>query len=258
MLPHKPPHDDNGLDIEGAWDNGPVGVYYHQVCKLKLFSSRKLDQALKRKEKLQKEKKDQSTSLALSQPQPGEKTRQTRQTTGLIRDKNLCIWCLKPEDMKHRDRDRWHIMQQLDAWYTFKRHTVHLDDMAMQERLVTSIKSTPDPFAVGIRYHRSCWKKCVIENLYKGSEQTNLHLHDVQLSEMFFHHIRTVILQQHKLYTHFAEPTPGLHSSSSKYWTGWQWGEIHHNIHSSSSKYWTGWQWGEIHHNKNYVTYRIP
>ena len=115
-------------------------------------------------------------------------------------------------------------MQQLDAWYTFKRHTMHLDDMAMRERLVTFIKSTPDPFAVGITYHRSCWKKYVIENLYKGSEQTNLHLHDVQLSEVqeiLFHHIRTVTFEQHELHT-----TPGLHSSSSQLWTGWQCGEI--------------------------------
>ena len=95
-------------------------------------------------------------------------------------------------------------MQQLDAWYTFKRHTMHLDDMAMRERLVTFIKSTPDPFAVEITYHRSCWKKYAIENLYKGSEQTNIHLHDVQLSEVqeiLFHHIRTVIFEQHELHT---------------------------------------------------------
>ena len=101
-----------------AWDNGPFGVYYHQVCKLKLFSRRKLEQALKRKEKLQTEQPDQGNSSTSTQPQDEEKRRHTRQRVGIIHDKNLCIWCLKPEDKKHR-RDKWHIMQQLNAWYAF-------------------------------------------------------------------------------------------------------------------------------------------
>ena len=55
-----------------AWDNGPFGAYYHQVCKLKLFR-RKLEQALKRKEKLQTEQPDQGNSSTSTQPQNEEK-----------------------------------------------------------------------------------------------------------------------------------------------------------------------------------------
>ena len=63
---------------------------------------------------------------------------------------------MKPEDLKHRGRDKWHIMQELDAWFTFKCHTVSLEDLHMEERLLKFVDATPDLFAVKIRFHRSC------------------------------------------------------------------------------------------------------
>ena len=95
-------------------------------------------------------------------------------------------------------------MQQLNAWYAFKRHTVYLEDLSMRERLITFIESTTDPFAAEIRYHRSCWKNHVTDKLYSNNEENNLHLHNVSLSEvkeMFYHHVGTIVFEQHELRT---------------------------------------------------------
>ena len=124
-----------GLDTFGSihqdvvWENGPKGIYFHQSCKITLFSDRKLQQALSRKHKSETEAIE-STQMesdpSASQAPLEDGMRTTRSSTGLIHEKNLCIWCMKPKDEKHPSRDKWHIMQQLDAWYAFRCHTLYL------------------------------------------------------------------------------------------------------------------------------------
>ena len=89
-------------------------------------------------------------------------------------------------------------MQTLDAWYAFKSHTVYLQDLDMR-KLLTLIEATTDPFAVAIRYHRSCWTKYISSS---RQDDSKLHLQHVQISEvrkMFFKYVRMVVLEQHEL-----------------------------------------------------------
>ena len=67
-----------------------------------------------------------------------------------------------------------------------------------------SIESTSDPFAVEIRYHRSCWRKYISSYTQTGKDDPMLHLQHVRLSEareIFFKHVRTVVLEEHEFRT---------------------------------------------------------
>ena len=109
---------------------------------------------------------------------------QTRSNLGLLLNKYLCTWCMKPEDEKHRGRGIWHIFQKMDAWDAFKNDAMYLEDVSMKEWLLTFIRSTPYPLAAEIHYHRSCWRMNVINNLSTGQEDQTLHINHVQLSEV--------------------------------------------------------------------------
>ena len=62
---------------------------------------------------------------------------------------------MKARDEKHPTRDKWHLMQTVDAWYAFNAHmTVYLEESDMRDRILALIDAIRDPFAVDIRYHR--------------------------------------------------------------------------------------------------------
>ena len=93
-------------------------------------------------------------------------------------------------------------MQTVDAWYAFKMHTMFLQDSKMRDRILMLIDAIPDPFALEIGYHRSCWKKYVSAS--QCSEDGQLHAQDVRLSEVreiFFKHVRFVVFEEHELRT---------------------------------------------------------
>jgi len=185
------------------WDAGPQNMFFHKICKITFSSKRHIQLAIKRRDKslaaeeILQEESSCSASCSVERPQ-----RLSRAASGVIHDKNCCVWCMKPEDEKHPTRDRWHIMQTMDAWYAFKAHTVYLQDIRMRDRILTIIDAIPDPFAAEIRYHRSCWKKYVSPS--KSSEDGQLHVQDIRLSEvreMFFKHVRLVVFEEHELRT---------------------------------------------------------
>ena len=98
------------------WEDGPQGMYVHSNCKIKLFNSRSLEQAKQRKEK-EKEKKSENEEEILTQSNsPVASSIVTRRsTTGLVHSKHLCIWCMKPEDARHKDRknSKLHLLNQV-------------------------------------------------------------------------------------------------------------------------------------------------
>ena len=119
---------------------------------------------------------------------------------GPLHDKLLCVWCMKPEDIKHRRETKLSIIQQLKAWHTFKSHTVHLTDKPMRDKIITLISSTPDPFAAEIRYHKTCWNK-YIHPVYNHDDDGSIHLQDVcanEVKELFLKHVRTVIFERNE------------------------------------------------------------
>ena len=82
-------------------------------------------------------------------------------TSGPIHDKNLCVFCLKARDEKHPTRDKWHLMQTMDAWYAFNAHmTVHLEDSDMRDHILALID------AVTRLLLRSAITALVGENMY--------------------------------------------------------------------------------------------
>ena len=108
---------------------------------------------------------------------------------------------MKPEEAKHPGRDRWCLLQQMDAWHTFKNHmyTIYLEDASLRDRIFTVIANITDPFAVEIRYHSSCWKK-FISPIYHEDDNSmpNIHLqsyvHLAEVCQLFLIHVHKVIL----------------------------------------------------------------
>ena len=60
----------------------------------------------------------------------------------------MCVWCMKEDDIKHGNP--LGIIQQDNAWESFKEHTIHLQNPEMRKRILTLIDSTSDPFAAEI------------------------------------------------------------------------------------------------------------
>ena len=135
----------------------------HQSCIVTLSSSVKLSQAKTRKEK--KERSDTVTptsdkDVLVEQCQYGPNDhKKLRSSTGLLHQKHLCVWCMKPKDTKHPGRSKggWNLMSTDIAWQQFKRHTVLLEDPDIRDRLVKLIDTITDPFGTEMRCHYYCW-----------------------------------------------------------------------------------------------------
>jgi len=102
-------HDRFGTVYETVnWDGRPKNVFFHQVCKITLFSKRHVQLAKTRHGKAAAAKEilveEQSSSGAT--PAPTEISRRLSRTSGPIHDKNLCVWCMKARDEKHPTRDK--------------------------------------------------------------------------------------------------------------------------------------------------------
>eukprot|EP00112_Aurelia_sp_Birch-Aquarium-sp1_P018096 Seg4270.2 transcript_id=Seg4270.2/GoldUCD/mRNA.D3Y31 product="hypothetical protein" protein_id=Seg4270.2/GoldUCD/D3Y31 len=118
----------------------------------------------------------------------------TRQS-GPLQKKELCIWCMKPDNKKNTG-DSFHQIQQLTAWARFKEHTIFLKEDQMRDRILAVIAATHDPFATEIYYHRSCWKKH-IRLTYETTDSAITHAQNMRINEvkeLFFQHVRKVVL----------------------------------------------------------------
>ena len=192
---------------ETNWAAGPKGLYIHNKCRIELSSKEKLGKARKRWGKVEEENRrieepvNDSANDELEISEPHSK-RPRRSSTDVLHDKHLCVWCMKGKDDRHVDRSKskFYIISTYTAWYTFKRHTINLEDEVMRERITSLIHSTDDPFAVEIRYHESCWKT------YASRKTTgdNIHVANVQLKEahnVFFTRIQIIIFEEHEIRT---------------------------------------------------------
>ncbi len=188
-----------GLDKFGTvydsvnWDAGSNNVFFHSSCRTAMACKKRKAAALKRKQLTETPDNQKKNT-----EDPGPSTPRSSRRTGVLHKKNLCIWCMKPEDRKHSRT--LSIIQQWNAWHSFKSHTVYLEDDEMRDRILKVIDATPDPFAAEVRYHRSCWNKYVKPHYNKDSSspEDQMHLQNVRLTEvkqMFFKHVRNVILE---------------------------------------------------------------
>ena len=216
------------------WDNGPSGKCMHDSCRLLIVTKRKLEQAIKRKDKLDKQiiqdSMEASTSSQSETEAPSKKLRSSFGALG-VHMKEKCVWCMRGQDSKHPGNPL-QLMQYDHAWAAFKRHTVILQDQDMKDRINCLIESVnDDPFAAEIRYHEKCWLKYV-RTFQKMTDDRKLPLQNVTLREAqteFFHHIQSVIFVEHelrslqsllsdykKIISRYGFPTDGVKSSYIK------------------------------------------
>ena len=134
-------------------------------------------------------------------------SKRTRSSSGVVHEKNKCVWCFKGTDNNHPDRkfNKLHLISSLRAWSSFKHHTVLLNDADLRERIVTLIDfidSGTDPFALEIQYHYKCWQKYVLHPVL--SDEDHMHLQNVSLVEakyLFLRQVQKVIFEEHEIRT---------------------------------------------------------
>ena len=198
-----------GLDMFGNvydtvnWQQGPSGKHVHGNCRFDISSSDKLNRAKTRQQK--RERDSASHECPDDHDLAGPAPKCLRSSVGIVHNKNLCVWCMKPEDTKHPERTgKWLLISYIPAWNVFKSHTVVLQDDAMRDRINRLIDSITDPFSTEIRYHHKCWLKYIGAYQKISVEQQHNLLNDVTFREaqtMFIDHARRVIFEDHEIRT---------------------------------------------------------
>lgn len=194
-----------GLDPYGSiheetnWESGPEGNFIHKTCRLKLGDSKRLESALSRTR--QEEEFPESTQsndfTPHSQFPANISSVHRRSQTGNLHDKNLCIFCMRGEDSKHRDRktSNLRLLEQKSTWMKLKSATIFLKDEIVRERLLHFIRECEDPFAREVRYHKSCWNQHI---KYGREEEGTLHVQHVrkeEVNQLFFEHVRECVIK---------------------------------------------------------------
>ena len=82
------------------WESGVYGVYFHKLCKTNFSNARKLEQAKNRLQKLNIQKEAANVEQQELASTSAQDKRSSRKS-GLVHDKLLCVWCMKPENKKH-------------------------------------------------------------------------------------------------------------------------------------------------------------
>ena len=101
-----------------------------------------------------------------------------------MHDKDLCVWCMKPEDERHPERTgRWVLLSYTLAWNVFRSYTVVLQDDAMRNRINCLIDSITDFFLTEIRYHHKCWLMYIGQYQKISVEEKLPLMHDVTYRE---------------------------------------------------------------------------
>ena len=92
--------------------------------------------------------------------------RMTRLLSGKLFDKDLCIWCMEPdESIKKKNKisqNPFYCLKQ-KSWRHICACMPFLTDKEMQDRILGIIALFPkdDPFAADIHYHKKCWDKYI-------------------------------------------------------------------------------------------------
>ena len=177
--------------VDINWDAGTKGKFMHNSCYISLSSERKLAQAIVRSEKHNIDLNQENTCL--DPPEP----KRTRLSTGIVQCKDVCIWCMKPADTRHKDRkSKLYRIEKTSRWNTFKRHVHFLKDEDMKQRISCFIDSTTDPFACDILYHSSCWSTYA---LLKDNDNVQDKVSLEEVRSKFFKHVDEVIFKEREI-----------------------------------------------------------
>ena len=212
-----------GLDKYGHvfadtdWDKGPKSTF-HRKCVGYMQTRKTLDQAINRRKKqnatsttdsVSSHKENENTTPTVSPTPPSAQPsselivkKSTRASMGVIFDKNLCIWCRKPDESitkkKGKNENRWNRVEQKQSWRRICACTPYLADPIMRERLLAIVAMFPkeDCFFADLHYHKKCWDKYVSHvNTRKRCRE---HVEGVSTSEVnavFIDHVERIICQ---------------------------------------------------------------
>ena len=75
------------------WDKGPQGLYMHSKCYTQISSNRYIQQAQNRKRK--SEQKEETQAATSSQQLPENVPKKLCSSSGVVHEKNQCVWCMK-------------------------------------------------------------------------------------------------------------------------------------------------------------------
>ena len=182
------------------WELGPHGKHLYASCRLDISSSDKLKTS-----KLRQQKQDRESAFHEETCHHPPAPKRLRSNTGIVHDKDLCVWGMKPEDERNPERTgRWVLLSYTSAWKVFRSHTVVLQDDAMRNRINCLIDSITDSFSTEIRYHHKCGLKCVGQYQKMSVEEKLPLKHDVTYREartMFIDHVRQVVFVDYKIIT---------------------------------------------------------
>ena len=93
--------------------------------------------------------------------------RMTRLLSGELFDKDLCIWCMEPDESikkkKKISQNPFYRLEQKKSWRHICACTPFLTDKEMRDRIlgITALFPKDYPFAADIHYHKRCWDKYI-------------------------------------------------------------------------------------------------
>ena len=117
------------------WEEASVGLLWHNSCKIEICGERKLQQALNRKRKNDAKAVKAEVQIERLSVPPGKAT---RQSVGVVHQKNLCIWFMKEDDSsKHPKRDKFYKICEGKFWKKFKASVMYVQDPELKLSLQT-------------------------------------------------------------------------------------------------------------------------
>ena len=131
--------------------------------------------------------------------------RMTRLSTGKLFDKNLCIWCMEPDESikkkKKISQNPFYRLEQKKSWRHICACTPFLTDKEMQDRILGIIALLPkdDPFAADIHYHKRCWDKYISNIITKKCREQVQVVKSKEVDAVFIDHVQKTVCQLNEL-----------------------------------------------------------
>ena len=177
------------------WVSGHRGKYWHKSCQLIFTGSRKLKQAIARKNS-EKENVPKEESLTATNNQ--DERPATRGKTGTIHNPDVCIWCTKSIFGKNSERycpSRQLVHQR--TWSRIGASIAYIEDAALRERLQILVDSTTDWKTESIWYHDKCYK-LHMRPLYEDQRgtQCRAELSRKEVNQIFLNNVGVTIFDE--------------------------------------------------------------
>ena len=185
-----------GLDKFGTvadtvdWNSGPDGKLWHKICKLNICTEKKLQQAIKRKEKFGDVSDERKTELSFHDD---DERPATRLSIGPVHDRTSCIWCMKGHNKRKPEKGGpLRMLENMATWKKIVASIPCVKDNEMRGRLEVLVNGTTDPLTAAINYHSKCYLTYVTK-VHQGNDdekkEVNGKLELARVRELFFNKV---------------------------------------------------------------------